>query len=123
MTTDARHVLEVWADVRMAEVLRTLTGVTVRSAGSTTESTALHDTADLRLVRSGVQLLRSASTDGDLWDLTVEPSPYWHRDLGSSPVRWMAPADAGRPRPCTGCFGPPRSPRCSWSAPPCAPGR
>jgi CHAD domain-containing protein len=88
----AHHVLDVWSDLKMAELLRSLGGVKVRSAGSASESTALHDAADLRLVRSGVQLLRSKSDDGDLWDLTVEPSPFWHKDLGTLPVRWIAPA-------------------------------
>jgi CHAD domain-containing protein len=92
MSADTLHVLDVWADLKMAEVLRSLPGVTVRSAGTATESTALHDASDLRLVRSGVQLLRSRSDDGDLWDLTVEPSPFWHKDLGTLPVRWIAPA-------------------------------
>lgn len=92
MSADTHHVLDVWADLKMAELLRSLPGVTVRSAGTASESTALHDAADLRLVRSGVQLLRSKSDDGDLWDLTVEPSPFWHKDLGLLPVRWIAPA-------------------------------
>lgn len=91
MSADTHHVLDVWADLKMAELLRSLPGVTVRSAGTATESTALHDAADLRLVRSGVQLLRSKSDDGDLWDLTVEPSPFWHKDLGDLPVRWIDP--------------------------------
>jgi CHAD domain-containing protein len=92
MSTVAHHVLDVWSDLKMAELLRTLEGVRVRSAGSASETTALHDATDLRLVRSGVQLLRSKSNDGDLWDLTVEPSPFWHKDLGALPVRWIAPA-------------------------------
>lgn len=86
-------VLDVWSDVRLADLLRTLPGVTVKPLGKQTDTVSLHDAADLRLVRSGVQLVRSSSADGDLWDLTVERSPFWHKDLGTSPVRWIAPAD------------------------------
>jgi CHAD domain-containing protein len=103
MSAVAAHVLDVWSDLKMAELLRSLPGVTVRSAGSASESTALHDAADLRLVRSGVQLLRSKSDDGDLWDLTVEPSPFWHKDLGALPVRWIDPAaDSATPEAVVG---------------------
>lgn len=84
----------VWADLRVPEVLAGAGAVKVRSVGREAVDDVLYDAADLRLLRSGVQLRQPA--DGT-WHAWVTPSPMWHRDCGTDVVLHTEPVVEGRP--------------------------
>lgn len=86
--------LAVWADLRVPEVLAGAGAVKVRSVGREAVDDVLYDAADLRLLRSGVQLRQPA--DGT-WHAWVSPSPMWHRDCGTDVVLHTEPVVEGRP--------------------------
>jgi CHAD domain-containing protein len=93
----AERVLSVWPGLRPAMVAAGLERLSVRSAGRhVLEESTYHDAADLRLLRSGVELVRDPSSGA--WQVTVAPSRWWHAALGDQAVRWSE-ADTSAPPP------------------------
>jgi CHAD domain-containing protein len=91
----AERVLSVWPGLRPAMVAAGLERLSVRSAGRhVLEESTYHDAADLRLLRSGVELVRDPVSGA--WQVTVAPSRWWHAALGEQVVRWTE-ADTSAP--------------------------
>jgi CHAD domain-containing protein len=86
--------LAVWADLRVPDVVAGLAGARIRTAARESVDDVLWDAADLRLLRSGVQLRRPAA---DTWHAWVAPSPWWHRDCGDDVVLHAEPVVGDRP--------------------------
>jgi CHAD domain-containing protein len=86
--------LAVWADLRVPDVVAHVPGARIRTTARESVEDVLWDAADLRLLRSGVQLRRPAE---GTWHAWVEPSPWWHRDCGADVVLHAEPVVGDRP--------------------------
>jgi CHAD domain-containing protein len=89
-----RATLAVWADLRVPQVVAGLPEVRLRNGDREAIDDVLYDAADLRLLRSGVQLRRTVA---GAWHAWVEPSPWWHRDCGTDVVLHSEPVVGERP--------------------------
>lgn len=97
MTRARSRTLRAWPELRPQAVVSAVPGIRVRAAGRFDHDDRRLDLPDLRLTLSGVTL-RQAQLGADLvWDIAVEPSPWWHPDCGTETRWWQEPAGQGAP--------------------------
>lgn len=89
--------LDAWPELRPQAVLSAVRDASVRAAGRFDHDDLRVDLPDLRLTLSGVTLRRARLGDDEMWDIVVEPSPWWHPDCGSETRWWQEPVAGGVP--------------------------
>lgn len=97
MSPPQARVLDAWPELRPQAVISAVPRASVRAAGRVGHDDDRVDTVDLRLTLGGVTLRRAVLGADEVWDIAVEPSPWWHSDCGRETRWWQEPVGAGPP--------------------------
>jgi CHAD domain-containing protein len=104
MTRIRVRTLDAWPELRPQAVLSAVRGANVRAARRFDHDDLRLDLPDLRLTLSGVTLRRARLGDDDVWDIAVEPSPWWHPDCGTETRWWQEPVTGAAPSALRGAM-------------------